>query len=340
MVSKKKQMKISGSAELITHEDVIARLKKKEDDKLNKEKEMEEKRKIRENKKKSKLQAESKKQNKEKEKKNDMKSRSKEPTKSTNTNLADPNTNDIAVPSSSSLTVQQNSQKPTTTKSVTHPNSKVIILQDAYLEPREKVSCEDIFIGQKPVQPREITLKTFKKNETNRKIKCEIKQLKPRKQKQNKQIQDDLSTDSEFSLHDSDNSDVEDFKTYMEMYLKEKDSEEEIENMSFGFTDIQYYEEKIHKFTEQDWVLVKFSAKKSLKHYVGQIVKINKDIPIVKYLRKTQTKQGLLHFVYPDVDDICKVLHVEDIVSILPKPTISRRGHISFSVDFGGFNIQ
>lgn len=149
-----------------------------------------------------------------------------------------------------------------------------------------------------------------------------------------------MSTDSEFSLHDSDNSDVEDFKTYIEMYLKDKDSEEEIENMSFGFTDIQYYEEKSHKFTEQDWVLVKFSAKKSLKHYVGQIVEINNDIPTVKYLRKTQTKQGLLHFVYPNVEDKCELLHVEDIISILPKPSVSRRGQISFNVDFGSFNIQ
>ncbi|CAF4822984.1 unnamed protein product [Pieris macdunnoughi] len=226
--------------------------------------------------------------------------------------------------------------KPTTTKSVTHPNSKITVLQDIIsLEPNKKVSREDIFFGQKPVQPREIILKTLKKK---RKIKCEIKQTKPRQKKQNKQIEDNLSTDSEFSLHDSDTD--EDFKTYIEMYLKDKDSEEEIENMSFGFTDIQYYEEKSHKFTEQDWVLVKFSAKKSLKHYVGQIVKINNDIPTVKYLRKTQTKQGLLHFVYPNVDDICELLHVEDIISILPKPTVSRRGQISFNVDFGSFNIQ
>ncbi|CAH2217990.1 jg15873 [Pararge aegeria aegeria] len=156
---KKKQVKISGSAEVITHEDVIARLKKKEDDKLNKEKEMEEKRKMRENKKKPKLKEKTKKQNK--ENKNDMKSKLKESTESTNTNLADPNTNEIAVPSSSSLTVHQNSQKPTTTKSVTHPNSKITVLQDIYLEPNEKVSREDIFFGQKPVQLREITLKTF-----------------------------------------------------------------------------------------------------------------------------------------------------------------------------------
>ncbi|CAF4889050.1 unnamed protein product [Pieris macdunnoughi] len=184
-----------------------------------------------------------------------MKSKLKEPTKSTNTNLADPNTNEIAVSSSSSLTVHQN------TKSVTHPNSKITVLQDISLAPNEKVSLEDIFFGQKPVQLREITLKALK-NETNRKIKCEIKQTKPRQKKQNKQIEDNLSTDSEFSLHDSD-TDVDDFKTYIVMYLKDKVSEEEIENMSFGFTDIQYYEEKSHKFTEQDWVLVKFSAKKA-----------------------------------------------------------------------------
>ncbi|CAH4033331.1 unnamed protein product [Pieris brassicae] len=89
-----------------------------------------------------------------------MKSKLKEPTESTNTNLADPITNEIAVPRSSSLTVHHNSQKLTTTKSVTHPNSKITVLQDISLEPHEKVSREDIFFGQEPVQPREITLKT------------------------------------------------------------------------------------------------------------------------------------------------------------------------------------
>ncbi|KAL0879425.1 hypothetical protein ABMA27_003176 [Loxostege sticticalis] len=49
---KRKNIKISASAEVITHEDVIQRLKQKEDDKVNKEREKEEKRKQRELKKK------------------------------------------------------------------------------------------------------------------------------------------------------------------------------------------------------------------------------------------------------------------------------------------------
>lgn len=48
---KKKKIKISTSAEVITHQDVIERLKKKEDDKVKKEQEKEEKRKQREQKK-------------------------------------------------------------------------------------------------------------------------------------------------------------------------------------------------------------------------------------------------------------------------------------------------
>ncbi|KAL0830078.1 hypothetical protein ABMA28_003535 [Loxostege sticticalis] len=233
---KRKNIKISASAEVITHEDVIQRLKQKEDDKVNKEREKEEKRKQRELKKK-----------------------------------------DIIIRKSEKITK----------KKVT----KILYTK----KQQKKIKIED---------------------------------------------DEDLGEESDYTIHDSDTSDM-DLESYSNIYLSEQNLMDQ-ENVctDFGLTDIEYYEETSHKLKKNDWVLVKFSTKKSVKHYIGQIIDIKDDIPIIKYVRKTQTRQQGLLFVFPNVDDICELKHVEDIVSILPTPTFTRRGQISFSINFCKFNIQ
>ncbi|CAK1601637.1 unnamed protein product [Parnassius mnemosyne] len=103
-----------------------------------------------------------------------------------------------------------------------------------------------------------------------------------------------------------------DLESYRNIYLTEYKSDDE-ENVytDFGLTDIEYYENTSNKLKK-----------------------------VIKYVRKTQTKQRGLLFVYPNVDDICELKHVADIVSVLPKPTITRRGQISFSINIGKFNLQ
>lgn len=180
--------------------------------------------------------------------------------------------------------------------------------------------------------------------EKGKKRKCDKKnksiELK-KKQKKIKKYEEDLLTDSDFTIHDTDNSDEADFESYCNTLLFQHNSDnEENVNTTFGLNDIQFFEESLFKLNKHDWVLVKFMTKKSVKYYVGQVIEMCHEIPMIKYLRKTQTKQKGQLFVYPNVDDICELKHVEDIVSVLPQPTISRRGQISFEVNFGMLNIQ
>ncbi|CAG5019194.1 unnamed protein product [Parnassius apollo] len=90
------------------------------------------------------------------------------------------------------------------------------------------------------------------------------------------------------------------------------------------------------------WVLVKFTTKSSLKHYVGIVSSVNYEgIPTVKYVRKSAFRgnDDNTAFVYPDVPDVCELRHLDDIVCKLPNPIIGRRGKIFFKVSFKGYNI-
>lgn len=87
----------------------------------------------------------------------------------------------------------------------------------------------------------------------------------------------------------------------------------------------------------KNWVLVKFCTKKTVKLFVGQIIKIDNDEkPVVKFLRR---KRKTELFYYPQVDDISSI-YDEDIITLLPNPILSRRGEIKFLFDFSKFNVQ
>lgn len=90
-----------------------------------------------------------------------------------------------------------------------------------------------------------------------------------------------------------------------------------------------------------DWVLVKFPTKKSVKYYVGQIVKIDKGEPTVRFLRKIPSilSGGFPSFKFPEIDD-SSVIAQEQILLYLPNPTVGRRGQINFKISFEGYNIQ
>ncbi|KAL0868247.1 hypothetical protein ABMA27_007778 [Loxostege sticticalis] len=331
----------------------------KEDDKVNKEREKEEKRKQRELKKKDIIIRKSEKITKKKVTKSDEKrknirlSSKIQSTDVTNSSSSEQlqlqaTLSEIKSPNSDLIVrdpirlVQDNFGTLGCHASSSESQPKVVILEDRYLKDEEKLT-EDIISGHKM---KEITVLTtddklaIRKRKYEEKNKCN--KIKPKKQQKKIKIEDDedLGEESDYTIHDSDTSDM-DLESYSNIYLSEQNLMDQ-ENVctDFGLTDIEYYEETSHKLKKNDWVLVKFSTKKSVKHYIGQIIDIKDDIPIIKYVRKTQTRQQGLLFVFPNVDDICELKHVEDIVSILPTPTFTRRGQISFSINFCKFNIQ
>ena len=123
-------------------------------------------------------------------------------------------------------------------------------------------------------------------------------------------------------------------KTRMRAMEMEDESREDKENT-------QKAEDSISNI-RNDWLLVKFCSKRSVKHYVGVVLRITDDgVPVVQYLRKTLTKvEDQTMFTYPALEDISEVKHQEDIVTKLPKPVIGRRGQIIFKMSFKTFNVE
>lgn len=88
-----------------------------------------------------------------------------------------------------------------------------------------------------------------------------------------------------------------------------------------------------------DWVLVKFCTKKTVKHFVGMIEFITKfGDPVVRFVRKVPNKRISI-FQYPENEDISEITD-GDIVQILPEPSLGRRGEIVFNIQFSSNNIQ
>lgn len=92
-------------------------------------------------------------------------------------------------------------------------------------------------------------------------------------------------------------------------------------------------EEEIPFPEKGNFVVVKLASKKSLKHFVGQIMEVHRPEIIVKYLRQ---KRGNI-FVFPPQDDISQQSE-DDIIEFLKTPEI-RRGLYKFNLEVKNFNF-
>lgn len=82
------------------------------------------------------------------------------------------------------------------------------------------------------------------------------------------------------------------------------------------------------------YVIAKFQADKTIKHFVGIVLNSNNE---VKFMRKYKSKledSKKVSFVWPKVEVIYKVER-EDVCVTLPNPTEDRRGRMNFK---GGFS--
>uniref|UniRef100_A0A2H1WZ62 SFRICE_041149 n=1 Tax=Spodoptera frugiperda TaxID=7108 RepID=A0A2H1WZ62_SPOFR len=219
---KQKKVKISASAEVITHEDVIERLRQKENDKAKKEEEKEEKRKQREQKQKDRLN----KQNEKNDKVKNFDEKSKtnmRMTKNKQSQVADPPSSETAlselIPFNSDLNfrdpihhLQDDSSIPNCLASSSESplpipsKPKIAILEDRYLKVDEKLTKE-VFTGHKMKRPADFTLQGTEEKNINKKIEQEGRnnpkkiQTRKREKKQKKtKIEEDLEDDSDFTF--------------------------------------------------------------------------------------------------------------------------------------------
>lgn len=182
--------------------------------------------------------------------------------------------------------------------------------------------------------------------------------IKKRQKKTLKKVQkyssDESSESDNLMLSDSNTS--ENWDTYCENLIQAEEESSHNDDISTkqGLTQSMYNIEQekdqiIGGFYEpdsgqrrpqiSDWIIVKFATKKSVKHFVGNVISLEHNIPQVKYLRKIKNSK-MLSFHYPDVNDVSDLRHDEDVVKFLENPLISRRGHLVFKEHFEGFNIQ
>ncbi|XP_022909090.1 uncharacterized protein [Onthophagus taurus] len=140
--------------------------------------------------------------------------------------------------------------------------------------------------------------------------------------KQKKDLESESETNTDMSLRESSASPVEDI-------CEELETETPV---------------LIHNIKKGSFVVVKFDKKKSVLHYVGEIVeKYSPSEYKISFLRKKQGKAGSWNFVYPNTKDEGSVL-ISDIILILPKSktaATARTARIfNFGKDFSPYNIQ
>lgn len=173
--------------------------------------------------------------------------------------------------------------------------------------------------------------KAMKKQEQERKQR--VKEMKralnllsdtnitPKPKRQKKTVETDSEDETDISLRESSCSSIEEMS-------EGSDIENETPVMS---EDIK----------EDSFVLVKFEKKKSVLHYVGQVViKYNPTEYNVSFLRK---KPSTWKFVFPDTKDEGTV-SISDVVCILPQPksafTARTAKIFSFGKDLSVYNVQ
>ncbi|XP_063824521.1 uncharacterized protein LOC135074144 [Ostrinia nubilalis] len=187
-----------------------------------------------------------------------------------------------------------------------------------------------------PLRDKDTQINTKKRRQAN------ISQLQSSKNKRKrKRVYDsESSSTSETSFRAADDSDCEDFDNYIQTYLQEQEDQENI--CPFGLSNIEFHEEDPLGFDKNSWVIVKFASKKSVKHFIGKILFINNKIPTVKFARKVKNSKcnkGTV-FTYPNIDDVCAVQDLNDIITVLPDPQITRRGQFIFNLSLEKYNIQ
>ncbi|XP_045499043.1 uncharacterized protein LOC123696724 [Colias croceus] len=338
-VTIQKKTKISSGAEVITHLDVIKKLKQKEDEKIKKEDKL-----------------------KMKQTKNTAikKNSSKVTEKTTNfisgTRDSFPDS-DNPGPSTSNHQLSMVTSSLNQETKIHNPKNIIVksniriddcskFLKDLNKETMINISNKSILQLKKKRQDTplsEITANSQNKGDRVKKTPMKSKEkkglTKPKKQKI--KIKHESSTDeSDFSVHDVSDYENDNFDDYINSILVNDDYNLDLGDEENNVVEVQHYTQSSAKCSINDWVLVKFASKKTIKHFVGQVKSINNGVPTIKYARKIHKAKKDSIFAYPIIDDICDLKHSEDIVAVLPEPEISRRGHIIFKIHFDTYNVQ
>lgn len=82
-----------------------------------------------------------------------------------------------------------------------------------------------------------------------------------------------------------------------------------------------------------DYIIIRFTQKKTERHYVGLVTEYEDDELTVKFMRKT----GLDKFVFPEVDDVATIDR-RQVVKILSQPVVNHRHVYIFNENLAEYN--
>lgn len=121
----------------------------------------------------------------------------------------------------------------------------------------------------------------------------------------------------------------------------DSDLDEQIVAAYIDTDDDMDFEELLNENEDDDivmkvnsWVLVQYTTKQTVKHFVGQVTENHEDGWLIKF-----TKFSNDQFVWPKTEDLDTV-EDSDIVRVLPDPEVTRRGCFRFNISFDGFNLK
>lgn len=125
------------------------------------------------------------------------------------------------------------------------------------------------------------------------------------------------------------------------------DSDDDIEEELREEQELAEYMDKINKEKNDanvnDWVLIACAGKKNVKHYIGQVISVKKedDEIEVKFTRKVLSLNPTTStaFTWANPEE-CSFVEIRDIVMVLPKPEVTKRGLHRFGISFDNYNIQ
>jgi hypothetical protein len=84
------------------------------------------------------------------------------------------------------------------------------------------------------------------------------------------------------------------------------------------------------------WVVVEYSTKKTVKHYIGQIISINNNKESeIKFARKYKSDK----FLWPEIED-CDIVPISQIKRVVNAPKVGRRNELYFNLNLSLFNMQ
>ena len=106
-----------------------------------------------------------------------------------------------------------------------------------------------------------------------------------------------------------------------------------------SFTEEEDFNNNLDEVSVEDYILVKYATKKTVRHYVGQVKAIRNEEFEVRFLKKLLGSK----FVFPDKDDE-DFVDKENIILKLPKPFVSGATQrsirqLSFNLDLSQYNL-